>query len=108
MQLNMWCDYKIFNKQHIGESHTTIRARIKHHKNMSKSATNRPLYHHILTHKPGFTIYSITIIDQVLDTKSRKDKEIYYINLLKTFVPFGFNVIKKTNKTLTLTSNPPF
>ena len=85
-------DCKICNKQYIGESLTTIRASIKHHKNMSKSATNRPLYHHILTHKSDFTIYSITIIDQILDTKSRKDKEMYYQPA--TFVPFGFNVIK--------------
>lgn len=86
----------ICHKQYIGETHTTIRSRMKHHRNMSKTATNRPIYAHILKHQATFSIFSITIIDQVLNTAERKQKETYYINLLKTKVPFGLNVIKKS------------
>lgn len=86
---------QLCNKQYIGETHTTLRNRIKHHRNMYKTATNRPIYHHIHQHQSDFTIYSITIIDRVQDTPRRKHKEMEYINLLKTNVPFGLNVISK-------------
>ena len=69
---------------------------MKHHRNMSKSATNRPKYGHIQYHKSDFFIYSITIIDRVPDTIQRKQKEMEYISLLKTKVPFGFNVINNS------------
>ena len=82
-------------KQYIGETHTTVRSRMKHHRNMFKSATNRPLYAHCSSHKKDFSIYSITVIDQVTNTLQRKQKEQYYINLLKTKLPFGLNVIQK-------------
>ena len=87
---------KLCNKQYIGESHTTLRNRMTHHRNMSKSATNRPLYNHLQYHQSDFSIYSITIIDRITDTIQRKQKEMDYIKLLKTKVPFGFNVINKT------------
>ena len=45
--------------------------------------------------KTDFTVFTITIIDQVRDTKSRKEKESMYINRLKTYLPFGLNVISK-------------
>ena len=35
---------KLCNKQYIGETHTTIRSRMKHHRNMYKTATNRTIY----------------------------------------------------------------
>ena len=47
---------------------------MKHHMNMSKSATNRPIYSHISKHKGTSSIYSITIIDTVIDTITRKQK----------------------------------
>ena len=50
---------------------------------MSKSATNRQIYSHISKHKGSFSIYSITIIDTVIDTITRKQKELYYINLFE-------------------------
>ena len=86
----------ICNKQYVGESHTTIRNRMRHHRNMSKTATNRPLYNHTQLHNSDFSIYSLTIIDQVRDTVQRKNKEMEYIRLLKTKVPFGLNVINKS------------
>ena len=88
---------KLCNKQYIGETHTTIRSRMKHHRNMYKTATNRPIYSHISNHQKDFSIFSITIIDRVTDTTQRKQKEMYYINLLKTKIPFGLNVINKHN-----------
>lgn len=86
---------KVCQKQYVGETHTTIRQRMLHHRNMSKTATNRPLYSHILNHRATFEIYSLTIIDQVMNLIERKSKETYYIKLLKTKVPFGFNVLSK-------------
>ena len=89
---------KICNKQYIGETHNTIRNRMKHHRNMSNTATNRPIYSHILHHSTDFSVFSITIIDKIVDTISRKQKELEYISLLKTKVPYGLNVIAKNNK----------
>ena len=80
--------------QYIGESGTTIRARMKHHRNAYNSNVNRPIYRHAKDHGKKFDCFSITIIDQVLNIHERKQKEKYYINLLKTKLPFGLNVIK--------------
>ena len=85
----------ICNKQYVGETHTTIRNRMRHHRNMSSTATNRPIYAHIQHHQAAFSIFSITIIDQVMNLTLRKQKEIHYISILKTQVPFGLNVIAK-------------
>ena len=68
---------------------------MKHHQNMHKTATNRPIYAHILSDHNNFNIFSINIIDRVPDLAMRKQKEMYYINLLKTKIPFGLNVISK-------------
>ena len=84
------------HKQYIGETHTTVRSRMVHHRNMQKTATNRPIYAHILNHHKNFNIFSITIIDRVSDLTQRKQKEMYYISLLKTKVPVGLNVINRT------------
>lgn len=87
---------KVCDKQYIGETHTTVRSRMKHHRNMQKTATNRPIYAHIANHGKTFNIFSITIIDRVTDMAQRKAKEMYYIKLLNTKFPFGLNVIHKT------------
>ena len=83
-------------KQYVGESGTTIRNRMKHHRNASKARLNRPIYEHIQSHnKESLDIYTLTIIDQIADIKHRKEKEMEYIMLLKTKIPFGLNVIRK-------------
>ena len=97
---------KLCNKQYIGETHTTIRSRMKHHRNMSKTATYRPIYAHILNHQKDFNIFTLTIIDRVEDINTRKQKEIYYINLLKTKIPFGLNVISQHNANPNPNPNP--
>ena len=81
-------------KQYIGESGTTIRACMKHHCNAYNSNVNRPIYQHAKSHGKKLDCFSITIIDQVPNIDERKQKEKYYINLLKTKLPFGLNVIK--------------
>jgi len=83
----------ICQKQYIGETSTTVRSRMKHHRNMSKTALNRPIYGHLESHRTNFSIFKLTIIDQVQDLSERKKKEQHYIKLLKTKVPFGLNVI---------------
>ena len=88
-------DCNICNKQYVGETHCTIRNRMRHHRNISRSTINRPIYAHLKLHKTDFIVFTITIIDQVRDTKSRKEKESMYINRLKTYLPFGLNVIRK-------------
>ena len=86
----------ICRKQYVGETGTTIRSRIKHHRNASKSNLNRPIYKHIKAHKETSTdIFSLSIIDKVDDMEERKEKEKEYIHLLKTQVPFALNVINK-------------
>jgi len=88
-------DCSICNKQYVGETGTTVRSRIKHHRNAARSNLNRPIYQHLTKHQKGFEVFSITIIDKVPDLQERKVKEMYYINLLKTKLPFGLNVISK-------------
>jgi len=90
-------DCTICHKQYVGETSTTIRSRMKHHRNMSKTALNRPIYDHIYQHSSNFSIFSITIIDQIKDLQQRKQKEQFYIKLLKTKIPFGLNVISSSN-----------
>ena len=84
---------KLCNKQYIGETGTTMRNRIKHHKNASNAHLNRPIYSHVDGHQRDFDIFALTIIDQQIDLKLRKEKEREYILKLKTKVPFGLNVI---------------
>ena len=87
---------KICRKQYVGETGTTIRSQMKHHRNASKSNLNRPIYEHIQAHKENnMDTFSLTIIDKVEDMHERKEKEKEYICLLKTQVPFGLNVINK-------------
>jgi len=82
-------------KQYVGETGTTVRIRMRHHRNMFNSYTNRPIYRHPVTHSANFAIYRLTIIDQVNNRDRRKAKEADWIKILKTKLPFGFNVIQK-------------
>jgi len=82
-------------KQYVGETGRTIRIRLRHHRNMFNSHTNRPIYRHPETHNANFTIYKVTIINQVNNRDWRKAKEADWIKILKTKLPFGFNVIQK-------------
>ena len=88
----------ICNKQYIGETHTAIRNCMKHHRNMSKSALNRPIYAHLELYQIEFSSYKLTIIDKIVDLQERKQKEKSYIKLLKTKIPFGLNVIHPKKK----------
>ena len=67
---------------------------MKHHRNKANTALNRPNYAHLKQHK-NFSTFSITIIDQIKDLKTKKDKEQEYIQMLKTKIPLGLNVIQK-------------
>ncbi|XP_065896286.1 uncharacterized protein [Dysidea avara] len=81
-------------KQYVGETSTTLRARMRRHRNMSNQATNRPLYHHLQEHKQTFAqTYKLSILDRIVDTPARKAKEMWFIQQFKTKIPFGFNVI---------------
>ena len=85
-------------KQYIGETGTSVRARMKRHRNTQKTAVDRPIYDHLKKHNATFEIFTITIIDQVKDMRARKAKEMEYIQLMKTKVPFGLNVLNKNKK----------
>jgi len=87
-------DCKICGKQYIGETGTTLRIRIRRHRNKQNIAFERPIYDHLKKHGTTFDTFKITVIDQVPDVKCRKAKEAEYIQVLKTKVPFGLNVIK--------------
>jgi len=65
---------------------------------MSKSALNRPIYAHLQSHHIDFSSFKLTIIDQIFDLQERKQKEQSYIELLKTKVHFGLNVIHPNKK----------
>jgi len=81
----------ICSKQYIGETGTTIR--------------NRPIIEmplelisiDLFTHMSSHMIFKIIIIDKVTNQQARQSKESEYIELLKTKLPFGLNVIKKTS-----------
>jgi len=66
---------KVCGKQYIGESSTTIRIRMRHHRNAMQANSNRPIYRHVISHQSTFNIYTITIIDQVTNRMERKEKE---------------------------------
>ena len=75
----LYCNH--CGKQYVGETGTTIRSRMKHHRNTSKTCLNHPIYDHIWSHNEGkLDIYTLTIINQVIDVPDRKEKEMYYIN----------------------------
>ena len=78
----------ICHKQYNGGTHTTIQSCMKHHRNMSNTALNRPIYAHPTLHQQSFSIFSITIIDTVTDLADRRRKEQDYIRLLKTKYPW--------------------
>jgi len=81
-------------KQYVGETSTTLRARMRRHRNMANQATNRPLYHHLKEHKQTFAnTYKLSILDRITNTTTRKAKEMWFIQQFKTKIPFGFNVI---------------
>ena len=84
---------KLCQKQYVGKTGTTIRNRMKHHRNAASANLNRPIYSHISHHKGDFNIFTLTIIDQVNNLNARKEKEKEYILKLKTKVPFGLNVL---------------
>ena len=67
---------------------------MKHHHNACNSNVNRPIYQHGNSHRKKFDCFSITIINLVPNMDERKQKEKYYIDLLKTKLPYDFNVIK--------------
>jgi len=83
-------------KQYIGETHTKMSTRLKHHRKHPKTYTDRPLYAHLKDFGLTFKSYKLTIIHQLKDTQTRKSKEKDLIKELKTYVPFGFNVRTKT------------
>ena len=85
----------ICNKQYVGETGTSIRVRMRHHRNMNNSNTDRPIYRHTKLHHGDFNIYKLIIIEQVTDKTNRKIKESQWIKELRTKLPFGLNVIQK-------------
>jgi len=92
-------DYKECNKQYMGETGTTVRLRVKHHRNATKADINRPIYYHIQSHKRTFNIFTIIIIDRAIDLKE-KVKEMEYITLLKTCIPSDLMLSRKYFKKL--------
>ena len=81
-------------KQYIGETGTTIRNRMKHHRNASHRDVNRPIYRHLKEHDIPFENLRLTIIEQIATTTLRKQCELQLIRELKTKLPFGLNVMK--------------
>lgn len=81
-------------KQYIGETHTKVSTRMRHHRKHSKTHIDRPIYAHLKKHGLTFSTYKLTIIREVRDTTTRKTVEKELIQELKTKIPFGFNVIK--------------
>ena len=88
---------KLCFKQYVGETSSSLRSRMKRHRNMSTQATRRLLYSHLQIHqKPFAATYSLSIIEQIKDTTQRKTKEAWYYQQFKTKIPFGFNVINNS------------
>jgi len=56
----------------VGEFGTNLRTRIKRHRNKQNVALERPIYDHLKKHGTTFNIFTITVIDQVTDMKTRK------------------------------------
>ena len=78
----------ICQKQYIGETGTTVRIRMRHHRNKFTAKTDLPIYRHPLIHNKDFSIYKLTIIDKHDDRSTRKKNEMDWITTLKTKIPF--------------------
>ena len=66
-------------KQYVGETNSSLRSRMKRHRNMSTQATRRPLYSHLQIHqKPFAATYSLSIIEQIKDTTQRRTRGLVY------------------------------
>lgn len=81
------------HKQYVGETGTTVRNRMKHHRNAVQAKLNRPIYTHLQKHRGDFNTFKLTIVDQESNLVLRKQKEREYIQTLKTKIPFGLNVL---------------
>jgi len=75
-------DCQICGKQYVGESGAYLRIRIKRYRNKQNVALERPIYDHLKKHGTTFNVFTITVIAQVTDMKTRKAKEAEYISLL--------------------------
>lgn len=88
----------ICQKQYIGQTGTSMRVRMRHHRNMAKANTKRPIYLHNKQHGIEFNhCYQLTIIDKATDYNNRIALESRWINDLRTKLPFGLNVIHQTH-----------
>jgi len=80
-------------KQYVGETNSSLRSRMKRHRNMSTQATRRPLYSPI---KNALQLPTPYPSSNRLKTPLKEKLEAWYIQQSKTKIPFGFNVINNS------------
>lgn len=54
-------DCKICGKQYVGETGTTVRERMKHHRNAVTANVNRPIYAHLTKHQKNLTVSTLQL-----------------------------------------------
>ena len=84
---------KLCFKQYVGETSSSLRSRMKRHRNMSTQATRRPLYSPI---KNALQLPTPYPSSNRLKTPLKEKLEAWYIQQSKTKIPFGFNVINNS------------
>ena len=101
------CQYRF---PYVGSTKTKFRYRINNYKSfhrkfrkkyvekdlaivIKKSKLKQKLFHEHYCSEghQGIENWSVTLIDQVEDLDSLRKKELYWINRLNTWAPFGFN-----------------
>ena len=100
------CQYRF---PYVGSTKTKFRYRINNHKSthrkfrkkyvekdlaIVKSELKQKLFHEHYCSEghQGIENWSVTLIDQVEDLDSLRKKELYWINRLNNWAPFGLNV----------------
>lgn len=84
---------KINNKFYIGSSNDIINTRWKWHKSCLKNNTHTNIHLQRAYNKYGNENFIYEIIEETLDAKN---KEQYYIDLLKPYI-YGYNIAKDVN-----------
>ena len=80
--------------QYVGETKNTINYRLVRHRSSHKTHKEEPVATHFNTHPHTFNNVTITGIEHIQNgkTSTRKLRESYWINELKTTTPPGLNI----------------
>ena len=89
------------NKEYVGQTSYKIEKRLSNHIKSAKRKINRRLYDAMNHH--GYDNFVVELIE-IVDKFNANNREIYWINNLKTLVPNGYNMTRGGGGGYTLSS----